>query len=75
MNREPVYAVHYVEQGTEPQEAHLSGVVVQIRATNALLAIERANEYLNNMPKEKRWFVLSVGPVQAFQPAAAEPAL
>jgi len=57
---EPIYVVQYREAGF--QHADKTMVSVAVEANNALVAIERANERLNQLPKEKKWLVHAVGP-------------
>jgi len=55
---EMVYIVQYYESGTDWGKTMVS---VAVQADNALLAIERANERLDDLPKEKKWLVFGVG--------------
>lgn len=67
--KEPVYLIQYRESGMSFEDAETNGVTVTVRANNALVAVERATEKLNGMPKERKWFVHAVGPSQR-QPGA-----
>jgi len=57
---EPIYIVQYREAGFEASDRTLVSVAVE--ANNALVAIERANERLGQLPREKKWLVHAVGP-------------
>lgn len=52
------YIVQYFESGTDPNKTMVSAAV---EAGNALLAIERANERLQDLPKKMKWLVHAVG--------------